>query len=298
MTTSMALRVAVLGGLLLAAGVARADGAWANGGGRLSLQAVGGVAPTIAGVRAGWYEQWALPEGEGILWSHRDASAGLTLGVTPASAQLGLEASVVPIAFLELSAGYQVCGFFGTFGSLWRAPSRHAPFGDGDIRDGDGRPGMEHRLRFTPSLRARFGRLVLRNESELTLIALSRGRGWYRTPAEDTLVASRDLILSDQLAALVEAWRGTGRAGILVGPAAEITWAARADLTRVRVGGIAVLTLANRLGGLSRPRLFAWAGAATRDRNRAGEPFAVFGLSGDVDVAPSVTAAGGGGGRP
>lgn len=290
MTRTWALRAVALplaASLLIAAAMARAAPDTADGG-RLSLQAGAAVGPYGARVRAGWSETRALP-GEGILWRGREASAGGTVGVTPASAQLGLEASIVPIAFLELRARYEVTGYAGMLGSLWRAPSRHAPFDDGDIERSRARPGVRHTLLLAPALRARLGRLVLRNETDLSFIALSRRSGWYRLPEEDTLVAPRDLIVSDQLAALVEAWRGRGEAGLLLGPAAEITWAARADLTRVRLGGIAVLTLSDRLGTLSRPRLFASAGVAARDRNRAGEPFAVVGMS--ADLQPGAAAA-------
>jgi hypothetical protein len=247
---------------------------------RVSVQAGGSMGPVGASVQAGWFRRWALPQGEGMLWRDRDAQAGMTLGATPAFAQLGVEASAVPIAFLELRARYDVSGYFGAFATLWRAPSRHAPFGDARLRDAEGKPGMGHRLLLAPALRARVGPLILRNEADLSLIALSRGRGWYREPQDDTLVASRDVILADQIAALVE----VGRGRVLAGPSAQITWAARADLTRVRVGGIGVLTLTERLGAFSRPRLFVWAGMATRDRNRGGEPFVVAGLTGDVNL--------------
>jgi hypothetical protein len=250
----------------------------------------GALGPIGAQARAGWLQTRALPQGDGILWRDREASAGVFAAATPASATLGVEGSIVPIAFLELSGGYDATGYFGAFGHLWRAPSRGASFGDSALRHARGEPAMEHRLHLDPTLRARFGRLIALNQAELSLLALSRGSGWYREPRYDTLVAPRDLVVVDRLTVLWEAWRGQGRAGLLVGPAAELTWAARADLTRVRTGGVAVLTPADRLLGLSQPRLFVWAGLNARDRNREGQPFAVFGVTANLDLEAAVPA--------
>lgn len=272
--------------LMLTCAAARAEGPTETGRGWYAFQAGGGFAPILARVQVSRSAAWALPQRDGLLWQGREVELEAALGLSPATADLRLQASIIPIAFLELRAGYGATGFFGTFGTLWRAPSRRAPFGDADIEDDEGRPAMLHELTLAPALRARVGRLIVRNQTELALVALSRGRGWYRLPDRDTLVAPRDLILTNELVALVEAWRGPGRAGLLLGPAAEVTWAARADLTRVRVGGMAAFTWSDRLGALSHPRLFAWAGVAARDRNREGEAFGIFGMSADLEVAP------------
>jgi hypothetical protein len=277
----IALGALALAAAGLAPGSGRAEPPSATSG--FSVDSAVGANPAAARIEAAWFVRRRLPDGQGVLWSGRETRAGAIVGFTPAYGQLALEASAVPIAFLELRARYALTGFLGAYGGLWRLPSPDAPFGDAESRASHAEPGLGQSLTVAPALRARAGRLVLWNELAATAVAVAAPDGWYYWPEQDTLVATRDVILGDTLAITVEAWRGAGDAGLRIGPTADVTRSVKAELTRVRLGGVAALTLSDR-GWLQRPRLTAWVGMLLRDPNRKGGLSAALVVACDLGV--------------
>jgi hypothetical protein len=244
------------------------------------------VGPSGVMLFTGVSRRWGLDDGDGAILRGRYLQVGAVVGVNPAYTQGGAHVEWVPIAPLQLRLQYDLYGFFGANGALLRFPSASSRFGDDEIEAADGseRSGLGQRLLFSPVLRARAGPVLLRSQTDVAFFALSSTAGWFHEWEYDTLVARRDLVVSNRTALLLELWRGAGEATLLAGPAYEVTHAAKADITRHRAEGVLFWSPVDRLGSFARPRLFAVAGVNLVDRNRRHDPFAVFGLGADLDL--------------
>ncbi len=251
----------------------------------VSLDGLGRVGPAGVMLSAGVARRWVQDDGPSSFGQGRYFQLGLSAGANPAYAQGSLSAEWVPTTPLQLRLQYDAFGFFGTNGSLLRLPSARSKFGTAEIDALSGREesGLGHRVMLNPVLRARFGRVVLRNESEVSWYRMSSRTGWYYEWEHDTLLGDNDWLLGNRTTVFVELWRGAGEAALLVGPTYDVTRAGQADITRHRVGAAAYFEPPGRWLGFDRVRFFAMAGANIADRNRQGEPFAILGIGGDIE---------------
>ncbi len=282
-----ALRLLVLGAALgasLAGTATRAEPAATRT--TVSADAFARAAPDGAMLVTGVRRRWGAEDGDSALLRGRYFEVGASMGVNPAYSEATARLEWVPIAPLQLRAQYDLYGFFGANGALLRFPSASSRFGAAQIKAAGGSEtsGLGHRLLFSPVLRARVGPIVLRSQTDLAWFALSSSEGWFYEWEYDTLLARRDLVVSNRSTLFFELWRGAGEATLLAGPGYEVTHAARAGITRQRAEGVLFWTLADGLGFLARPRLFAMAGVNVVDRNRQGDPFAVLGVGADLDL--------------
>ncbi len=282
-----ALRLLVLGATLAASftgAVARAEPAATRT--TLSMDAFARAAPDGAMLVTGVLRRWGVEDGDSAIHRGRYLELGASVGANPAYTQAAARVDWVPIAPLQLRAQYDLYGFFGANGALLRFPSASSRFGSDEIKAADGseKSGLGQRLLLSPVLRARVGPIVLRSQTDLAWFALSSSEGWFYEWEYDTLVAKRDLVVSNRSTVLFEFWRGAGEAILLAGPGYEVTHAVRAGITRQRAEGVLFWSPKDGLGFLARPRLFAMAGVNLVDRNRRGDPFAVLGVGADLDL--------------
>ncbi len=271
-------------GAALAGGAARADPAVTRT--TVTADAFFRAAPDGAMLLTSILRRWGVEDGDWALLRGRYLELGASVGANPAYAEAAVRAEWVPIAPLQLRVQYDLYGFFGANGALLRFPSPSSRFGAAEIRAAGGSEtsGLGHRLLLSPVLRARVGPLVLRSQTDIAWFALSSSEGWFYEWEYDTLLARRDLVVSNRSTLFFELWRGAGEATLLAGPGYEVTHAARAGITRQRAEGVLFWSPADRLGRLSRPRLFAMAGVNVVDRNRQGDPFAVLGVGADLEL--------------
>lgn len=248
--------------------------------------AVARYGPAGVMVSAGGARRWTQDDGPSLMTQGRSAQLGATVGVNPAYVQASLAAEWVPVAPLQLRLQYDALGFFGANGALLKFPSPHSKFGQDelDALSGEEQTGIGHRVMFSPVLRAKVGRLIVRNQTDLDWYMLARSGGWYYESEYDTLIDENDWLVANRTALMVELWRGAGGATLLVGPMYDVTRAGAAQITRQRLGASAYWAPATRWFGFDRPRLYALAGVNLSDRNREGEPFALLGFGGDLDV--------------
>lgn len=251
-----------------------------------SADLFGLLAPDGLSLTATLLRHWDLEEGDSPLLRGRSFEAGLSMSATPAYGQVGLFADWVPLAILELHLEYNGYGFFGRNQGLLRFPSARSPFGKAelDAAAGSEEAAVGHRLQIAPALRARVGPLLAQSQFTLAGYAIARSAGWFYDLEDDTLVANRDWVLSNRTGLLVELWRGSEEAMLLLGPAYEVTHARKAALTRQRAEGILFWSPADRLGALQRPRLTVMSGLNLEDRNRKGRWFGLVGVGADVDL--------------
>jgi len=251
----------------------------------VSVDGVGRVGPAGIMLSVGVARRWLPEDSASPLARGRYLQLGLSANANPAYAQGSASIEWVPLAPFQLRLEYDAFGFFGTNGSLLRFPSASSKFGKAEIDalSGKEESGLGHRVMFNPVLRAQLGWLVLRNESEASWYRMSARTGWYYEWEHDTLVGETDWLLANRTTAFLELWRGRGEARLLAGPMYDLTRAGSADITRHRVGVSAYFEPAGRWLGFDRVRLYALAGVNVVDRNRPGDPFALFGLGGDID---------------
>jgi hypothetical protein len=237
--------------------------------------------PTGLALAAELTRRELLPDGPSVLTRGRYLEASALAELRPDGIEGGFSAAFVPIAFLELRAGFELSWFFGEYGSLLRFESRNAPFGDAvlDSLRGEEKTGVAERLYAAPVLRLRLGGLLLRNEATLSWYRMSSISGWYYESEHDTLLAEQDLLFEDRIAVLVEARGVEGEVPLRVGPFYELTTAVRSGLTRERLGALVAYT--PRTSSLGwHPHLFAMLGVDVEDRNRRGELFAAAAVGG------------------
>jgi hypothetical protein len=285
--TSPAIRLLLFGAALTTPALATsADEPVPGSRTTFSTDFVARVAPGGVMLSTGVARRWSARDEDSLLLRGRYLEVGATVGVNPAYSQGSVHVEWVPVAPVQLRAQYDIYGYFGANGALIHFPSAGASFGDAELKAAAGSEtaGMGQRLLLSPVLRARAGPVVLRSQTDVACFALPQTSAWTYEWEYDTLLADRDLVVSNRSAVLLELWRGAGEATLLAGPGYELTHAARADITRQRAEGVLFWSPADVFGLLSRPRLFAVAGVNLVDRNRSHEPFAVIGAGADLDL--------------
>ena len=205
--------------------------------------------------------------------------AGLGAASSPAYGKLALKGIWRPAPFFLLVAQYDLLYFYGQYGGTLSFGSGGAPFGDRVIKErkGEEESGLAHHLSLAPTFYARVGRILLRNQTELSLYRFP-GRGPYFHELEyDTLVTNRDYLLANRFNVMAEAENFLK--GILyVGPGYEYVRAHDARLTRQRVYGQAYWEAAAPAKTFGIPHFMVQAGVNIEDRNREKEGFALIGV--------------------
>lgn len=212
---------------------------------------------------------------------------GASAGVNPAYSQAKLFVESVPLAILQLRAQFDVYGFYGTNGALASFPSADARFGNQQLANvaASERSGIGYRGQLSPTLRAKLGRVILRNQTDISYYRLSNEPGYYLASEDDTLVKQSDWVLADRAAMLAVVAQGIGDEILLLGPAYEWTHAVGTGVTRQRAELLLFWVPNENWQGFSRPRVISMAGINLEDRNRKWQPFGLLGLGLDWDVA-------------
>jgi len=211
--------------------------------------------------------------------------AGLSLGVNPAYVEPQAHLEYLPAPFLALRAEAAMTRYFGANYGLLRFDSSDADFGDSALseRRGDEHSawGQKGRLSILP--RARFGRWILRSTLSVTGYHFDDPGPYVYEPELDTLLATTDLVITARSEALFELHRGPGSEALLLGSALESMRTLDTELSRTRLGALASYVVAERWGGLRRPRVYAFGGVNLTDANRSGEPVALLGVGADME---------------
>lgn len=211
--------------------------------------------------------------------------AGAGLAATPAYLQPSVHVDWMPAPFVLLRFEYDFYQFLGANNGLLSFPSATSPFGD-DARKArhDEEAATAHRLFFQPTLRARVGPVILRNQMDLAYYRFS-GRGPYVLELEyDTLLKDGDVLVSNRTEVFFELWKGERTTRLLAGPYYEVTHAGDADLTRQRLGLQGLWVPVASLGPFARPRVYAQGGINLEDPNRRHQPYLLIGVGADVDL--------------
>jgi hypothetical protein len=242
--------------------------------------------PDGAALRLGAYRRWGYADGDNPDKKSSYLQSGLSLALSPSFGQVGVHVEWMPALFVIARLQYDHYRFFGQYGALLSFPSADSPFGDDvlEAREGDEESSYGHRIMFRPVLRAKLGRFLLVNETDLAYL-LTEGDGpYFRETQYDTLIEDRDVVIDNKAMCLFEIWKSDGPAPLYAGPYYGVTHAAGANITRHRVGVIASLVPADGLWFLGRPKVYSVLGYNVEDRNRKGEIFFLFHVGFAIDL--------------
>jgi hypothetical protein len=242
--------------------------------------------PEGLALRSGVYRRWGYGAADDPDDQSSYLQSGLSLALTPAYAQIAAHVEWMPALFVIAHLQYDHYRFFGRNGSLLSFPSGDSPFGDNvlEAREGDEESGYGHRFMFRPTLRAKFGRLLLVNETDLAYFLIEGDGPYFRESQYDTLIEDGDFVFDNKTMFLLEIRKSDGPTSFYAGPYYGVTHAGSADITRHRVGVIASLVPVDGLWFLGRPKIYSALGYNVEDRNRKGEIFFLFHVGFDINL--------------
>ena len=199
---------------------------------------------------------------------------GLGLGVSPAVLQEDLHFEWMPWAFLPLRLQYDYYQYTGSSGGLLSFDSGNSPFGD-EVRDNrhDEETGSAHRISFQPTLQGKFGRFLIRNQTDISFFRFN-GRGpYFLELGEDTLLKDNDFLIVNRTQFLYSFFSEQPGKRLLSGPYYQITRASQAGITQQKLGLAFYWEPAAFLRYLGRPHLGMMMAYHLEDPSRQGNLF-------------------------
>ncbi|HAR45535.1 MAG TPA: hypothetical protein DCS42_02160 [Nitrospiraceae bacterium] len=252
----------------------------------LQSDLAGSLNPEGLLLTVGGYRRWisGMNEEYGIPSSY--VQSGAMLGVSPAYSHVSAHVEWKPVILAQVRLQYTLFRYFGDFGALLSFPSKDSPFGkdEVDAREGQEEKDWGQRYLLQPTLTAKAGPIIIRNQSDAAYFTYNGAGPYFLEWEYDTLVKDGGWVVSNRTFLLWEAWKGPGKAALLAGTVYEITRSFSADLTRRRIGAVAVWTPAEGDGLFQKPRIYSQVGVNLEDRNRDGEVYFIIGAGFDHDL--------------
>jgi hypothetical protein len=194
------------------------------------------------------------------LLSDAHLAFGLSQTLTPAYGRFGAWAEVAPLTILEVRAGIEPVGYFGTFSSLLPFDSYDARFDDATrkARSKEAAPALAERAYAAPTLKLKFGPVIARAHGELSWWRAGIHGPFFYEPSLDTILkAAGDSLMATDAELLYEVSARDGHR-VLVGPVHELTRVFKApENRREDVGALGVVGLGSRFLGAGTPTLLA-----------------------------------------
>ena len=239
------------------------------------LQASLGTSMNPLGLQNTFELSWRRPLSESShpLLADAHLSYGLSSRLTPAYGRAGAWVELAPLSILELRAGVEPVGYFGSFHSLLAFDSYDDAF-DEDTRKAReaGQAALAARVYVAPTLKARAGRLLFRSRAELEWWKADAPGPFFYEPFRDTLLrAEGDTLVASETVVLWTVW-DQGPKRLLLGAVHDLTVVPDAPQNRRQdVGLMGVWGLGSRRLGLKDPVLFAKVVRYLEDPNREGQ---------------------------
>lgn len=207
---------------------------------------------------------------------------GGNIGINPAYGQFSFYGEWQPFIFLSLRMQYDYFSFLGQHGGLLSFSSANLPFGNDVLneRSGDEERAKGDRLMFRPSLRAKIGRMLLRNETMLARYHFSGKGPYYFEQEYDTLLTDGDILKANDFSVLYEFIPNRKNILLFTGPYYEWVHANSSGLTRRRLG-ISIFWSKSEGKYFVTQRIYSRIGFNLEDRNRDNTGFAIIGFGMD-----------------
>ena len=226
-----------------------------------------------------------IDEQRHIEWSY--VQAGLQAMVSPAIASGGVHMDWTPAAVLNLRLQADVIGYYGIMGALRQFDDRPKHFDadrNADSLPGHDRTGAAFRVMLQPTLALQVSKVILRDQCNVSLYQFVGSGRFFYDYENDTLMAPTELLIFNQTFLLIEAWKSKRDALLYVGGLYDVTYTAKTEVRRQRVGGILLVQPKDPWGPLDRLRIYVMGGYILEDQNRRGEPFFAGGIGTDFDL--------------
>jgi hypothetical protein len=200
------------------------------------------------------------------------------VGISPAVISASVHAEWMPCLFLTMRVQYDYYAYLGTNNALLSFKSPDADYGNSVLKDrNDEETASGHHFLFQPSLQGKIGKVVLRNQTDLSYYRFS-GRGpYYWEPAHDILLKDGDFLFANRTFVLYEIYRKSPAEALLAGPYYEVTRADDAHITQQKIGAAVYWTPADSLWLLKNPKLVMVTGYHLQDPNREDSLFLMLG---------------------
>ena len=237
-----------------------------------------GISFSAKGYRRQVYHHAASP-----LWDGLYYQAGVQANINPAFNRAGVHLEWMPIAVMQLRAQYDRLYFSGSHGSLLSFSSSNDRFGDDELtaREGDAVSGEGQRTLYNLTLRAKVGRAIFRNVTDIAQYEFPSGGPYYLEREYEILMARQDQLLSNQFYLLYE-FKDEGNT-TLFGPYHDVVKVRDSGLRRERLGLTLLREYEQPFGSLQKPRWYLQSGLYLQDRNREDEFYLLFGIGGDFN---------------
>lgn len=251
---------------------------------RLELDLVGLYNPLGISLSARAFYKQVYHGDESPLWDGLYWQAGAQTAVNPAYQRAGVHLEWLPVAVLQLQAQYDRYYFTGSNGSLLAFDRTDGPFGDDEIaaRKGEEQSGYGHRYMLGLALRAKFGRFIFRNVSNLAKYEFPGEGPYYLEREYELLMATTDYLYSNQTYLLYENRDDKGGTRYF-GPYYDYVKVRETGLIRERLGITFYQEQGKALGMIQNPRWYIQSGIYLTERNRQDEGYLIVGAGGDFD---------------
>jgi len=219
----------------------------------------------------GW--KWRWTDTSSPLLRDAGLSAGFSEALTPAYSRTEAWVQISPLAVLDLRAGAELVGYFGTFGNLVGFPSYDSDFSD-DAREAlasGARSAVGGLFTLSPTVKAAAGRLAFRSSAAFEWWRVDGPSAYFYEPYRgtlldsdgDSLVAVTSVVLVD-----VSGDRSRRRQIGLYHDLVNV-WNAPQN-RRQRLGPVVSWSLGARRFGVAEPTLFVGVLPYLEAPNRAG----------------------------
>jgi len=200
------------------------------------------------------------------------------VGISPAVISASVHAEWMPWLFLTMRVQYDYYAYLGANNALLSFKSPDADYGNSVLKDRDDEESASgHHFLFQPSLQGKIGKIVFRNQTDLSYYRFS-GRGpYFWEPAYDTLLKDGDFLFANRMFVLYEIYKKSPSETLLAGPYYEVTRADDAHITQQKIGAAVYWTPADSLWLLKNPKLVMVTGYHLQDPNREDSLFLMLG---------------------
>ena len=198
--------------------------------------------------------------------------------INPAFIRAGVHFEWMPIAALQLRARYDKLYFSGSNGSLLPFTSSNQLFGDDELkaREGEEISGEGERASLHLTLRAKFGKTIIRNVTNFSYYQFPGSGPYYLEREHELLMATKDHVLSNQLYLLFEN-KSEGETSFF-GPYHDYAHVRNSNLTSERLGLTWYKEYDKPYGFLEKPRWYVQSGVYLQEPNRKNEVYLLFGI--------------------
>jgi hypothetical protein len=217
----------------------------------------------------GW--KHGLSDSDNVLLKGSHIAAGVSEAISPAYSRTGGWVRITPLSILEITAGAELAGFFGTFSNISSFPSYDADFSD-DARDGvKGEATTGYRLHVSPVLQFAFGRVALRSSWSIDQWKLNAAGPYCYEPFRGTLIKKDgDVVVAGSTLMLVDLSRARDRS-FQVGILHDLVHVPDAPQNRMqRIGPFMAKSLGAKRFGLTAPVLYLGVLPYLEAPNRSG----------------------------